>query len=247
MKKGFQACTAAIALFTASAAVAQERDPVTELSEAYDNMANGKYDLALETLIWCFDQGPTIEPAFDALKTTCVIDALSTCVEAYPPALTTIRAKRDAKMSQVGDTVDFKSPALKDAMLLNIVLADFAKNQELVQHAAKEGTVKKFASAAPPPTIPAFHSPTITKRVQGTVQLIQVADDPTAAETLRLTIGRCGNDLKFVQDEEKVIIKEIADLKAQVKSAKTSKDKALVAEKLSKKAFTLEKDIKPLK
>lgn len=248
MKKGFTAAIA-IGLLATAFAVSQEtkKDPLTVLSDSYDLIAIGKYDEALPKLIWCFEDGPTIEPAFDPVKATCVVDALATCCEAWPAAAPLIRTKRDAKLAEMGDKIDFKSKALHDVMLYNIVLAEFSKNQEFVQLAAKDGSIKKFSSASPPPVVPGFESPDITKRVQSTLQLIQVMDDASAARQIQTSVGRCGNELHFVKDEEKVLIEDISKLTAKLKAAKTESEKASLTTTLNAKMTKLEKEVKPRK
>ena len=248
MKKGMFACTAALALILAPAALAQEpstKVPLHELSDAYDNIANGKYDEALNTLMWLFEEGPIADPDFTPIKVTCVVDAMATVAEVHPPAMIVIRAKRDAKIATLGATPDLKSPVLHDAMLLNCVLGDYGKNQDLVQYAAKEGTIKKFSSGTPPPAPPNLVNPDIKRRVQTALQLIQVSTDAQAAGQISLFQGRCGNEMEFRREEQKVVVKEIDTLRAQLKTAKAPKDKANLTEKLNLKLHELEAEIKP--
>jgi hypothetical protein len=124
--------------------------PMERLAEGIALIGQGSYDQALTHILWCYDQGVTVDADFRPVRETSVIEALTFLADVHPPTIQALKARRDTALAQAGNPPKV-SPAFFDVLALNRVLQEDSMSDSLIQAAVSAGTIQTFATSVPAP------------------------------------------------------------------------------------------------
>ena len=184
-------------------------EPMNRLEQAFNAMAEGDNQKALQEFKWCYDHGSKTDASFNGMHIY-VIEGMKLLGETYPQAIEVMKVWRDAAMSRVGVppriTLDFFN-----VLALNRALNAEELNRQLLQKCEKDAGVKRFASTIIDQPVPG--SPTTP---EGTLAEAKVASLRLGLEAVVMQLEMATIEYKKIDNEMKLGKGHYADKEVQL-------------------------------